>query len=97
MEQPPRNQLIVASRIFLSCVRWPEPRTSKFSSVMPFSKSNSGASAILVDEFDAGCFKCSPNDFESGATRLAQAGLQLVHSDYPYSCLAREVLLTPSK
>jgi hypothetical protein len=63
----------------------------------PLSQTHSRPSAILVDEFDAGAFKSSPNDIKRSATRLTRPSLQLVHGYDSNSGFICKLLLTPSK
>jgi hypothetical protein len=64
---------------------------------MALSQSYARASAILVDELDAGSFESSLNNVQSGTAGLARPGFQLMHrynSDAGFVC---EILLVPSK
>jgi hypothetical protein len=53
------------------------------------------ASAILVDELDAGCFKTSSNDVEGGMPWFMKPRLQLTHRYNPNSRFFSEFLLAP--
>jgi hypothetical protein len=61
------------------------------------SKTRARASAILVDELNAGPFERSPDYVESRATRLTRTGFQLMHGYDSDSRFARKILLTPRK
>src|SRR6516165_5517312 len=63
----------------------------------PLPQPHTSTATVLVNELDAGDFKSSSNDIESGATRLTRPSLQLVHgynSDSGFIC---KLLLAPSK
>jgi hypothetical protein len=55
------------------------------------------ATAIFVDEFDAGGFKCTPYNFEGGSARFANASFKLVHCYDANARLFSQVLLTPGQ
>ena len=63
----------------------------------PLPQPHTPATAVLINELDAGAFKSSSNDIEGGATRLTRPSLQLMHgynSDPGFIC---KLLLAPSK
>jgi hypothetical protein len=43
------------------------------------SEPNSRAASIGIDEVDAGCLECPPDDIQSGVSRFACTGLPLVN------------------
>ena len=54
------------------------------------------AAAILVDELDAGSFKCAPNYIERRMARLTCARFKLMDSHDPNLRLTRKLLLAPT-
>jgi hypothetical protein len=58
-------------------------------------KANAGASAVFVDEFDAGVLESTPNDIEGGAARLGRSRLKLMDRDLAYTRGRCEILLAP--
>jgi hypothetical protein len=56
---------------------------------------NAGPTSVLIDEVDAGVFKCTLYDIERGSTRLVRTALELAHGDDANRGLVCEVLLTP--
>jgi hypothetical protein len=67
------------------------------SGSLPFSQANTGASAILVNKFDAGSFECAPNYVERCAARLGHPRFDLPNCDYANPGLIRKILLAPIK
>ena len=64
-------------------------------SLCRFSKTNSGATTVLVNEFDACLFKGAPYNIKGRAPRLACPGFELMHRyDTDASCIGK-FLLTP--
>jgi hypothetical protein len=61
------------------------------------AQTHSRASAILVDELDAGRLQGASNYFKGRAARLAQPGFQLMHRHDPNGGMVGKILLTPVK
>jgi hypothetical protein len=62
---------------------------------MLLPQTHSRASAIPIDEFDAGSLKRAPNHFESCSTGLGYSSLNLTNRHNPNCGAIREVLLSP--
>jgi hypothetical protein len=61
------------------------------------AEAHAGATAVFVDEFDSGGFKCTPYNFEGGSARFANASFKLVHCYDAYARLFSQLLLTPGQ
>jgi len=59
------------------------------------SQADPGTAAVLVDELDAGGYKSSLNNLESGPARLTQPCLKLMHCHNADACTACQFLLAP--
>jgi len=62
-----------------------------------FSKPNTGATAVLVDELDARILKGASYDLKGCATRLTPLFFELVDSHDADACTISQVLLAPAK
>jgi hypothetical protein len=60
-------------------------------------KSHPRATAVLVNEFDAGQFESSPHNVECRATRLTPLLFELVNSHDANTCFFSQVLLSPAE
>jgi hypothetical protein len=62
-----------------------------------FAKAYAGASAVLLDKFDAAHFKRTSDDVECGMAWLASSRLQLMDSYEAYAGCSGKILLAPVK
>lgn len=62
---------------------------------LPVAKSDPRAAAVLVDEFDAGFFECSPDYIQGRAPGLTNSRLELMHRHDANVRLTGEILLAP--
>ena len=62
---------------------------------MTLSQPHSWASAIFINELDAGTFNCTSNHLEGGSSRFARPGLDLTHGHDADPGLICKLLLCP--
>jgi hypothetical protein len=62
-----------------------------------FSKSYTGATAVLVDEFDASLLEGPLHNIKCRTARLAPFLFELVNSHDTNACAISQALLTPAK
>jgi hypothetical protein len=78
-------------------IRRPDIASALFSWLLVdwIAEPDAGSASVLIDELDAGSFKCSPDHGERGSAWLVRAALELAHGDDTDRGLVCEVLLTP--
>ena len=72
------------------CIMAASTSSQRFSLCRPFrlTQAHTRAPAVPVDELDASRFECPPDHINSGATWLADPGLQLMDGHDANLCLS---------